>query len=255
MELLYPNYINTLSMFNVLVGGTSGLHNILTDDLRFQYVTQSCNSDAIISIFQVNFASTQTVSKIILKGINWKEFYIQANGQWFTLTANDQRLNFSQNSDTSMYFDVYSKYCTSLTFVITATQVADQEKAISYLAVSDEVTDFGGRIPSAQKYRPMYKAKKVLHELADGSYRMQTFARKTSIDVSFDFLTGAVKNTLKSAFDNQTDFIFAPFGTYTGWDGISFPCIWANDFEFFAVSDNNSNVGYSGSIKLLEINT
>lgn len=244
MDLLYKNHINTSTMFSINTGGSDGIDNVLSSDERFQYVSVGCPSDLAPISMAITFDSTVSISKIGLKGINWKNFMVYNAGNMLEYIQN--------NSETSIYLTYSQFYCTTLLFYVISTQVANEEKALGYVVASDVITNFGGKVPSAQKYRPIYRSKKIVHELSDGSYRSQVFDKKFGCDIQLDFVSSTVKDDLRDAYNNNTDFVFVPFGTTTGWDGVMFPCIWANDFEFFEVTDNNAAGGHSGSIKFLE---
>jgi hypothetical protein len=94
--------------------------------------------------------------------------------------------------------------------------------------------------------------KEVIHELSDGSFRTQVFDRKYGANIGLNYCDTALRNELKTVFDFHDDFIFAAFGTTTGWDEVIFPCVWTGNFDFFEFSDNAANAGHSGRIKLLE---
>lgn len=133
-----------------------------------------------------------------------------------------------------------------------STMVANQDKAIGWLVVSNVLSDLDGRIPPAQGYKPTFTPKEIIHEMSDGSFRNQVVDRKFSASLSLDFIDTSLKNELKSVFDLHDDFIFAAFPTSTGWDEVIFPCIWRGAFEFHEVTDNALSSGFSGTIRLLE---
>lgn len=253
MDILETNHINTTTQFTFLTGGTGSVENILVLDDRYQWVSSGLASDVTVAVFSIAFSETVTIDRIALKGINWKTYYPSYNtGLTKFVLENGNTITSMVNSESSQYLKVNSINCTSVTFIVSDTIVADQEKALGYMYLGRALSTFGGRTPSAQKYRPIYRNKKVIHELSDGSYRSQVFDRKLGCDIQLDFVTTSVRNELKDIFDSYSDIVFAPFGTTTGWDGIIFPAIWANDFEFFEVTDNNAAGGHSGSIKFLE---
>jgi hypothetical protein len=133
-----------------------------------------------------------------------------------------------------------------------STQVANQDKAVGYLVLSNLLSDLDGRIPSAAQFTPAFKPKEVIHELSDGSFRSQVLDRKYASSIGLDFVDTALRNELKTVFDLHEDFVFSAFGTTTAWDEVFFPCIWVGGFEFFEYSDNSARAGHSGRIKLLE---
>ena len=151
-----------------------------------------------------------------------------------------------------MYLKATPQACTSVSFDMKSTIVANQNKAIGYLVVSNVLTDLDGRVPSAQRYQPIFKSKEIVHELADGSFRTQVFDQKFGAKIGLDFVSTSLRNELKTVFETHEDFIFTAFGTTTGWDEVFFPCVWVGAFEFFEATDNAISAGHSGVLKLLE---
>lgn len=256
MEFLRKNLFDTTTQATVN-SSTSTVENLLLRDTRYQYVSSGLSVDGTIASIRIAFNETQTVERIALVGLNLKNFRIYYNAttaNTFALTSTGATTasNWSSNSETSMYLQCTPQACTSVSIDMYSTQVANQEKALGYLAISNLLSDLDGRIPSAQNYRPSFTQKQVVHELSDGSIRTQVVDRKFGCQIGLDFVTTALKNELKTVFDLHDDFIFAPFGTTTGWDEVIFPCVWVNSFEFFEVTDNARNAGHSGSIRLAE---
>lgn len=236
---------------------TNTVDNLFLRDERFQYQSSGLNTDGTISTITLSFDQTASVSRIALIGINWKDFTIYYNGttaNTFSLTTTGATTtsDFSSNSETSMYLKATAVNCTSVSIDVSSTIVANQEKAIGYVAVSNVLSDLNGRIPSAPNYRPRFVQKQVEHELADGSVRTQVFDRKYRAEIGLDFVSTALKNEIKAVFDLHTDFIFAAFPTTTGWDKVLFPCVWTNDFDFEEFTDNAKNAGHSGRIRIAE---
>jgi hypothetical protein len=120
------------------------------------------------------------------------------------------------------------------------------------MVISQEKTDFDGRVPSASDYRPILNPKNVVHKLSDGGTRIQTIDEKWNVKVNLDFITEALRDELKSVYDEHEEMVYAPFGTTTGWDEVIFPCVWSGAFDFFKYSENASDAGFSGSLTLLE---
>jgi hypothetical protein len=256
VEFINKNYFDTTTKA-VVNSATATVENLMLRDVRFQYVSSGFNNDLTNTTIVINFDETQTVSRIALLETNIKDFTIYYNGvtaNTFSLTATGATTvsDFSSNSESSLYLSATPVACTSLSIDILATQVANQEKAIGYLGISRVLSNLDGRVPSAQKYRPRFEPKQVIHELADGSYRSQVFDRKYSVDLGLDFLSDSATSDLKSVFDLHDDFIFVAFPTTTSWDEVIFPCIWANGFDFEEFTDNAAASGHSGSIRLLE---
>lgn len=256
MEFLRKSFLDTTTSL-VVNSNTTTVANVMTRDLRYQYVSDGLNVDGTISTIRINFSETQSVSRIALLGVNLKKFSVFYNGVTantfaLTSTGSTSASAFLTNSETALFLSATPVDCTSVSIDMYSTIVANQNKAIGYLVVSNVLSDLDGRVPPAQNYRPAFTPKEVLHELSDGSFRTQVVDRKFSATVSLDFVDEALKSEIKSVFDLHDDFIFAAFPTTTTWDEVLFPCIWRGPFEFHEVSDNASSNGYSGSIRLLE---
>jgi hypothetical protein len=256
MEFIRKSFIDTTTSI-VVNSNTETAINLMLRDERYQYASDGLNVDGTVATIRINFAATQSVSRIALVGHNLKEFRVYYNG----VTANTFNLTstgattvsyFTTNSETSTYLKAAAVDCTSVSIDMYQTIIANQNKAIGYLAVSNLLSDLDGRVPRAQNYRPLFTPKEVIHELSDGSFRSQVIDRKFSANISLDFVEEAAKNEIKAVFDLHDDFIFAAFPTTTGWDEVIFPCIWKGPFEFHEVTDNAISAGYSGSIRLLE---
>lgn len=257
MEFLTKNLFDTTTQA-VVNSSTATVENLMLRDTRYQYISSGLASDAgTNATIRINFAQTLAVSRIALVDHNLKDFTVYYNGvtaNTFVLTSTGATIasDFSANAETSNFLTAEQVYCTSVSIDMAGTLVANQEKALGYLVISNVLTSLKGRIPNAQNFRPTYNSKQVVHELSDGSFRSQVVDTKFSCDVGFDFVSLALKNELKTVFNMHDDFVFVAFGTTTAWDNIIFPCIWSNGFEFEEYTDNAAAAGYSGSIRLLE---
>lgn len=256
MEFLRKNFLDTTTSL-VVNSNTATVANIMVRDLRYQYVSDSLNVDGTIATFRVNFSETLSVSRIAILGMNLKKFTVFYNGvtaNTFALTSTGatSASAFITNSSTSIFLSATPVDCTSVSIDMYSTIVANQNKAIGYLVVSNVLSDLDGRTPPAQNYRPILTPKEVVHELSDGSFRTQVFDRKFSASIGLDFVDSDLKDEIKAVFDLHDDFIFAAFPTTTAWDEVIFPCVWRGPFEFYEVTDNAASSGFSGSIRLLE---
>ena len=256
MEFLRKNFFDTTTGI-VVNSNTATVANLLIRDIRYQYVSDGLNVDETLATIRLNFNETLSVSRIALMGTNLKKFRVFYNGvtaNTFALTSTGatSASNFSSNSETSLFLTAEPVDCTSVSIDMYSTIVANQNKAIGYLVVSNVLSDLDGRVPPSQNYRPVFTPKEVVHELSDGSFRTQVIDRKFSAAIGLDFVDTALKNELKSVFDLHDDFIFAAFPTTTAWDEVLFPCIWRGPIELHEVSDNAIASGFSGSIRLLE---
>ena len=256
MELLYSNLINTATQFEVN-DSTATAVNVLNPDVRFQFSSNNFASDLTTVTMRVNFNQTVTVDRIAMVGHNLKDFTVYYDGVTANTFALDPGANtaasaYSSNSATSHYFRTTPVACTSVSIDMKKTILADSNKYLGYLVLSEVRTDFDGRAPSSDGYQPVINTQSVTHNLSDGGTRIQTLEDKWAADLHFDYVTESARDDLKTIFDDHEEMVFCPFGTTTGWDAVIFPCVWQGAFDFFQYSDNASDSGFSGSIRLLE---
>ena len=255
MELLYKNYLETSTQFVVNSNTTTAI-NVIFRDTRFEYSSDNMADDTTTTTMRINFDETVTVDRIAIVGHNLKKFRVYYNGltaNTFALQSGDTTAsNYITNSSTSHYFRCTSVGITSLCIDMYTTIVANQNKKIGYLVASEMRTDFNGRLPSAQSYKPLIRPKNVVHKMSDGGTRIQTLEDKWAVSFSLDFVDTTTRDELKSIYDDHEEMIFCGFGTTTSWDEIIFPCVWDGDFEFYSFSDNAATAGFSGNIRLFE---
>lgn len=254
-ELLRANYANTSTQF-VVNDNTATAVNVLIRDTRFQYASSTFANDATTVTMRISFNETLTVDRIALVSHNLKSFTLFYNGataNTFSITGGDTTVsNYTTNSTTSHYFRCASVGVTSVSIDMKSTIVANKNKTIGFLAISEMLTDFGGRIPSAQSFKPSLKPENIVHTLSDGRKRIQTVGQVWEASFQLDFVTESIRDDLKEIFDDALPMLFCPFGTTTGWDETIFQCVWSDSFDFFQYSDNASDAGFSGGIKLFE---
>lgn len=256
MEILRRNYVNTTTQL-VVNSNTSTAGNIFLSDVRFQYSSDNFANDLTTVTMRINFTETLTVDRIAIVGHNLKKFNMYYGGvtaNTFALTSTGATTvsQFLTNSATSLYLRCAAVNCTSVSIDMYSTIVADQNKYIGYLVLSEKRTNFDGRVPAAQNYAPTLDTQSVVHKLSDGGTRIQTLEDKWNVQLSLDFITQTARDELKAIFDDHDEMVFVPFGTTTSWDAVIFPCVWAGGFGFFRYSDNAAEAGYTGSLNLLE---
>lgn len=255
MEMLKQNYCQTTTQYTIN-SNTGTVENLLNPDRRVQYYSDTMNNDATTVSMRISFDATTTVSRISLIGHNFKKFNIYYNGATanafaMTSTSATTTSQFLTNSETSQYFRVTPVDCTSVTIDIYSTQVANSEKAISQVVLSDPLVVFS-RMPNANSYSPKIEVEQVVHQMSDGGYRTHTVQAKYAIDLKMKFLTTAFRNQLLSVYNLQAPFMFCPFGTTTAWDAILFEAIWPGNFDLFKYADDALASGFSGTISMRE---
>lgn len=255
MEMLKQNYCQTTTQF-VVNNNTATVENILNPDRNVQYYTDGMNNDATTVTMRINFDVTTTVSRIALLAHNWKQFRVYYNGATantfsLTTTSATTTTNYSTNSETSQYFRVTPVDVTSVSIDIYSTQVANSEKAIGHLVISDTHLVFP-RMPNAENYTPKIDPEQVVHQMSDGGFRTHTLRRKYAVDIKLKHITTSFRNSLKTIYELQTPFMFCPFGTTTSWDTILFESIWPGNFDFYKYSEDALSSGFTGTITLKE---
>lgn len=254
MELLKANFLNTTTMITVN-SATATAEHLMNPDTTFQYVSEDFDNDLTTVSLTIGFDQTTSVSRLAILGHNLKDFTIFYNGA----TANTLALlngptsasSWTGNSETAQYLTFTPIDCTSITLDLKKTMVADSEKAIGYLVISEERSTFS-RIPSARGYRPLYDAQEVQHRLSTGDIRIQTLTNKWNFEVSLNYIDTDFRDELKEIYDLHTSHIFVPFGTATSWDKIIAPVVWPAPFDFYRHSDNAPSAGFEGTIRLFE---
>lgn len=255
-EFLKTNYIDTTTQLTIVGNGSTTVENLLIPDPVFQYVTTGFNDDNTTASITISFDETLSVDRIALIEHNLKDFTIFYNGATantfaLTSTAATTTADFSSNSETSMYLRCTPVDCTSVTLEMSKTMAADAEKAIGYLVVTGKHFKFD-RDPSAKDYKPKIDSIEVEHRLSDGGSRIHQINTKWMASIKLANITKEFRDQLKSVYDLHSSFMFCPFGTATGWDGILFDCVWPGDFDFYRYSDNAVQAGFVGTINLKE---
>ena len=228
--------------------------NLLNPDVRYQFISDAQNDDSITTSITISFDETTAIDRIALMEFNAKKFNIYYNGATanaFTLTNPTTTSQWTSNSATSLYLAASSVNCTSVTFDLYSTQVANSEKAVGYIYLGASDLTFE-RVPNADSYTPIFDAKELLHELSDGGTRRHVIQTKRKVKIKYKYITQTFRDNLKEIYDRLEAIVFVPFGTGTAWDGIIFEAVWAGDFNFYKYSDDAASSGFSGDIDLRE---
>lgn len=254
MEFLSQNFLDTTTQISVGSGTlTSGY--IMTRDKTLQYVSDGFNNDALTATITISFDTTQTVDRIAMLETNAKKVNIYYNGltaNAFALTGPTTTSQWTGNTMSDMYLQVGAPvFVTSVTFDIYSTQVANSEKAVSYILLSQNEYTFP-RLPAAGDYQPTIKPKELKHELSTGGVRTHVVDQKWNIKLKFKYYPDADVANLRAIYDEHLPKIFVPWGTATAWDGVLFESNWTGNFDFYSFSDNATASGKSGSIQLEE---
>ena len=255
-ELNNKNLINTTTQLTI-PDNTATAAFLFENSLGFQYSTLFYDDDATTASLTISFDSTQTIDRIALVDHNLKSYTIfydgvTANTFAMTSTADTTTTDYAMNSETSQYFRVMSVDCTSVTIDMKSTMVADKNKILGDMVLTDNITTFSNRVPSAKQYTPILRMKSFVHQMVDGRYREQILEDNWAVTFSYSFIEESLRDDLESVFTDKDIMIFCPFGTSSGWDSILFPCSWSGSFDFYQYGDNAICAGFSGKISLVE---
>ena len=254
MEFLKANLINTTTQIAVN-SNTSTVSNLYNTDLYYQYYSENMASDLTTSSIVITFDETTSVSRIALKDTNAKEFRLFYNGatanSFSLLEAHTTTSSFTSNDNGSLYFRFATLAVSSVTLEIKKTITADQEKFLGEFIISDLQLELE-RIPSADGYNPRIVPKQIVHKLSDGGTRIHNVRKKYSTTIKLDYISEDQRDELRALYDLNEAFLFCPFGTATGWDGILYEAVWPGDYSFEEFSDNAASSGFSGKINIME---
>lgn len=258
MEFIDKNLINTTTMFTVQ-SQTSSVANIFKRDDTLQWTSDGYNNDLTTTSITIDLGATSTFCRIGLIGINWQDFTIfydgtTANTLSITSTSATTTSDWVSNSETAMYLAFSTVQAQTITFDMKDTILSDSEKAVSYIHISDSLLDFGtyGRLPSSKGYKPRIKAKQVVHQLSNGRVRLHQISEYYRTDLKLKYITAAFRDALFNVWKEQEDFAFVAFGTTTSWDKVLYPVVWPGEFNFYEYADDAPDVGFIGSISLME---
>jgi len=253
MEFLNQTYLDTTTQI-VVNSSTITAENLMSPDVKFQYVSDLFNDDLTTTTLRITFDSTQTIDRIAIMEFNAKKFNVYYNGltaSTFTLTSPTTTSQWLTNSATNLYIATTPVLCTSVSFDIYSTQVANSEKAIGYIYVGANALTFP-RIPNASSYTPVKDPTELIHTLSDGGTRRHLVQTKWETKIKFQYITESFKTSLETVWNTLAPKVFVPFGTGSSWDGILFEANWMGNFDFYKYSDDAVASGFSGSIDLKE---
>ncbi len=253
MELLSSNFYDTTTQ--IAVGSnTSTAQFLMSRDVRRQYVSEGFNSDLTTTTIKISFDETTTVDRIAMLGHNVKGMNIFYNGvtaNAFALTGPTTTSQFASNSVTSLYLPCTPVACTSVTFDLKTTMVANSEKAVGFILLSEHEYSFP-RIPAAGDFKPTLNPKELRHELSDGGVRTHVIAQKWKHKMKYKYLSATERDAMRVIYDQHEPKIFIPFETTTAWDGILYEANWTGIFDGYTYSDNAVASGFTININLEE---
>jgi len=107
MLFISQNYINTIGVITISEGsgGTSTASKLFDNKKSTQFSSSGNNDDTTATVITIDFTSTQTISNIVLRNHNLKDFYIQHEedltlGTLFVCDAGNSKTYHIQNTGT-----------------------------------------------------------------------------------------------------------------------------------------------------------
>ncbi len=212
-KILTKNYVGADDVITVSHG--DGSKSYLYDrDKDSKWLTSGANDDATLASIEVEFfegttAVNRTIDRLLLINhnlANW-DFY-SWNGSAWVLQANE-------NADAAgTTYKSFTPVTTSkVKLECDVTQIADAEKFIGELIVAAQLMDVGHDF-KAYSVRYRERSKEIM--LGDGSiHKMVTRwtknrNQKYEARCSFEFVTEAERDTLKSICEARAPFLFYP---------------------------------------------
>ena len=255
MEFLNANYANTTTMFTV-DSNTAGTAFIFDRRPNRQYTSLGYADDTTQTSIRIQFTNTVTVNRIVLQNTNAKNFVlyyggVTANTLALTTSCGTAASSWTQNSATNLYMILASTTAmTSLSLDIRSTQTANEEKALGQLIVTSQLYTFT-RNPDIGGYTPSVKAKEIKHEMSEGGTLTYRIRDKVKYDLRVRHNTDTAN--LRTVYDLNQEFYFAPFPTGTSWDGFINEVNWVGGFNVGRKpSQNYIQTGTDDSISLEE---
>jgi hypothetical protein len=114
--------------------------------------SSGANDDTISVTFQVNFDSSKTINRILIRDHNWKDFNIKYDvaGAWTHFASvvglDGSKANITETAfaDNTAYYEFSQVTTTKILVTVTKTQTADQEKYASQIIATSELGTFVG---------------------------------------------------------------------------------------------------------------
>lgn len=256
MEMLYQNFFNTSTMA-VLDSNTAGAAYLFDRRPTRKYISVGYANDLTSTTIRINFSSTQTISRVALQNINWRDFRVYYNGTTastlaLTTTCGTTASNWTGNSATSLYLMCSDTAMTSLSIQINKTIVADEEKKAGQIIVSDQQFQFT-RNPDSRGLTPEMQPKEIVHTMSDGGTVVFRVRDKIKYKLTGSHREQSEITGLRAVYDTKLPLYFVPFPTGTSWDGNAYEVNWVGGFNAgLKPSDNYTAVGYDFTINLEE---
>jgi hypothetical protein len=255
MEILTTNYLNTTTLVSVESGTDTVSRLFNRDTYNNYYESSGFNTNTAGVTIGVTFIPAQNISRIILQGINLKDFTIYYNSNsanTFTLlNAETTVSDWTGNSDTALYLKFATLSVDSVWIECTGTMAGEDEKQIAQLWINDKKFEFENN-PDYKGYKPDIEIKEVSHEMSDGGTIKYAFGEAYDAKIKLEYQSETMHDNLYNIFRTRQSFVFVPFPTGTSWDGEKiYEVNWIGDFGFEQPAGNDwATLGYSGQFRV-----
>ena len=253
MEFITGNLLNTTTMATVN-NGTSSVDNLFDGNNTSYFTSVGDNNDATTTTIRIEFSTSKNIDRIALENINWKGFKIYYNSNTantFSLDAGSptSASTWTGNSTTSLYLCFSTVAASIITFEITTTMDAAEEKEVGEMWIGSLAHRFVDN-PDASGYDPKLDRHEYRHEMSDGGISTFVIQDNFKATVKRKYVDTSEFTDLKSLYQSNDEFMFIPFPTVTAWDGQIYQVVWTGDFDFYQYTSNHKGNGYSGKMTL-----
>lgn len=154
-----------------------------------------------------------SISRIILKGINWKIFTIKYN----TTSDFNPVLSYTVNADEDLVIEVDLQQVTNIVFSCSNTIGAVAEKICSQIVICTEHFECAY---NTNEYAPeIGDPAGAIMEMLDGGAKRAYVRDIFEIDLEWDFVEDSEYVNFKALYDLKASFIFVPEPLASAWDG------------------------------------
>lgn len=230
VKVFYTNYIE---LFSNTVAASTGTNqaNIYDRDRETQWSSVG-SDDSTVETLTITFDSQATISRLFCVGMNWKNFTIQYDaGGGYTDFSNVYSLkadaaaaliSYSDNSETTRYFEFDAVAVNSVKITMNTTIVVDAEKTLIELYIGKEMGTFSDDViskPNKAKINFDY-GEKIITLSNVGSKRYQR-GEKFKGSLTLKQIDQSNDQTIIYTMFDQGDFMISLCGA----DGTLYPTI------------------------------
>lgn len=183
-KVFYKNYLVDYANAITVLSGSTSVANMYDFDRNTRWASSGSN-DTVTEYIEIEFETSQSIDRIMLLNMNWKQFtikYDSAGWQNFTnvysykADSPASAINITTNSDIARYFEFDAVTTSKIRIEILKTIVANQEKYIYELYIGKEIGTFVDDITSKPNdYSPIvsYKRAQYLEKSNGGLIKIE----------------------------------------------------------------------------------